>query len=472
MSASPETTVQVPAPGRTPLAEVLATLSYAFDLTEGQPLGHSVRSCMIGMRFADELNLAPADRSALYYALLLKDAGCSSNATHMSALFDSDDRFVKSRMKHVDWQHRARLAMMTARMVARGRSPMKRIAQTLGVASRTDAARELTRMRAERGAEIARGLGFPDATADAIRALDERWDGSGHPEGLEGEAIPLLARIASLAQMAEAFHDEVDADAAVNAAWKRRGKWFDPRLVDMLAQWRDDEHWWGALRRREIAKAAVALEPPQDSRTLEGSDLDHVAQAFAEIIDAKSAFTHLHSTRVAAIAEAIVAEMGFDDSVRVRVRRAGLLHDIGKLGVSTQILDKTSALTTDEQRKIQRHPYYTWEILRRVSAFADVSHMASLHHERLDGSGYPWQATAEALDWPTRALCVADVYVSITTNRPYRPALTPQGALDHLEKDRGTKLCPAAIDALAAHLEQQRPAERDADLTNSKVASA
>src|SRR5688572_17536151 len=116
------------------LSEVLGALSHALDLTEGQPMGHTVRSCLIGMRIADELRLDVDQQSALYYALLLKDAGCSSNAARMCALFGSDDGTVKRRMKQVDWHDRLGLAVATARVTAMGDGVTERARRFLGIA--------------------------------------------------------------------------------------------------------------------------------------------------------------------------------------------------------------------------------------------------------------------------------------------------------------------------------------------------
>ncbi|HUQ41809.1 MAG TPA: HD domain-containing phosphohydrolase, partial [Candidatus Limnocylindrales bacterium] len=210
------------------LSEVLAALSRALDLTEGQALGHSVRTCVIGMRIAEEIGLDEPTRTALYYGLLLKDAGCSSNAAKMSALFGADDRYVKPRMKLVDWHKRVRLAVHTAFTAGHGQSPVKRLSYFLGIARAPGLTREIIQIRCDRGAEIALGLGFPTATAELIRSLDEHWNGQGYPQGLRGNEIPLLARIANLAQVVDVYVREQGITAAIGVARDRSGRWFDP----------------------------------------------------------------------------------------------------------------------------------------------------------------------------------------------------------------------------------------------------
>ena len=430
------------------LSEVLTALSHALDLTEGQPLGHTVRTCLIGMRMAEELDLPVGERSALYYGLLLKDAGCSSNASRMSALFGADDRVVKPRMKRVDWHRRLGLAVETLRCAGHGGSWLGHVRQFLAIARTPDVTRDLIQIRCDRGAAIARQLGFPEATAATIGSLDEHWNGGGHPEGLRGDAIPLGARITNLAQTLETFARLHTPAEALRMARARRGTWFDPRLVDHVQGWRRDAAWWNALRTPDAVAAAAALEPDDRRLTVDDTGLDDIARAFAEIIDAKSPFTARHSANVALFAERIGGAAGLDATARKRLWRAGMLHDVGKLGVSNSILDKNGPLTDAERVAVNEHPRFTWEILSRVRAFTDFAYPASLHHEKLDGSGYPWGLRREALDDPARMLVVADIYEALTADRPYRAGMTPARAFALLAQERGTKLCPRALEAL------------------------
>ncbi|HMA21860.1 MAG TPA: HD domain-containing phosphohydrolase, partial [Gemmatimonadaceae bacterium] len=189
-------------------------------------------------------------------------------------------------------------------------------------------------------------------------------------------------------------------------------------------------------------------EPEQHTRYVDDKGLDDVARAFAEIIDAKSPFTYQHSTNVAKYARATAFELGFEKSEVAVLNRAALLHDVGKLGVSTSILDKAGPMTPEERAEMQRHPLYTWEILQRVSAFAGFARTAALHHEKLDGSGYPWGVKGEDLDVASRILCVSDIYEALTANRPYRAGLTRDAALKIIHSSAGKHVCPLATEAL------------------------
>lgn len=444
----------VPAGASISLSQVLSALSYALDLTEGATPGHTTRTCLIGLRLAEEAGVPTADRSALYYAILLKDAGCSSNAGRMASLFGSDDQWVKPRMKLVDWHQRVRLALVTALTVGRGLPVGHKLRQFVAIARSRDTTKELIQIRCDRGAAIAHQLGFPAGTAEAIRSLDEHWCGLGYARGLAGTEIPLLARIANLAQTIEAFAARGGARAALRVARQRRGTWFDPALVRIVERWRHDRDWW-ALLRGDVTSQVVAAEPGDRVMLVDDDGFDGVCRAFADIIDAKSPFTFRHSTRVADVARDVARALGADAAEQRRIYRAGLLHDIGKLGVSNTILDKPGPMTPEERARMEAHPRWSLEILERVAAFGDFAYTAALHHEKLDGSGYPFRLRAADLDDAARILAVSDIYDALTSDRPYRAGMPHHAARAILEADRGTRLCPRALDALYAVVEHR-----------------
>jgi hypothetical protein len=175
-------------------------------MTEGQRPGHAVRTCLIGMRLGEVLGLPAPTRSSLFYALLMKDLGCSSNAARFAAIFGADDQRVKADLKTTNWTEALASFRFVSRNVAPGRFWLRRVWQLVGVLARGPAgARQVVVTRCERGARIARMLGFPDETAAAIRALDEHWDGGGQPYALSGEYIPLLARVLGVADICDAL---------------------------------------------------------------------------------------------------------------------------------------------------------------------------------------------------------------------------------------------------------------------------
>jgi putative nucleotidyltransferase with HDIG domain len=433
------------------LAEVISALTYALDLTEGQRPGHTLRTTLIAMRLGREMALDADTMGALYYASLLKDAGCSSNAARMAALFGTDDQSVKRDMRLVDWHDRWRLAMRTARNCGVGRNPIARIQHFLRIAGTPEMTREIIQARCERGAQIAVALGFPGATSEAIAHVDEHWCGLGHPVGLAGHDIPVLSRVLLLAQTVEAYWMENGIAAALDMARKRRGRWFDPAMVDVVLSWKRDAKWWEHLADyAALDDAVVVLEPGGTPIVATDERLDAISYAFAAVIDAKTPFTYRHSTNVARYAVGIATSMGANADVARDVLRAGLLHDIGKLGVSNRILDKPGRLTDEERDEVKKHPLWTLQILERVSAFQHFAVSSARHHERIDGKGYPWGVGAVDLDFTARVLAASDVYEALTADRPYRAGMELPKVLGIMRSDSGTAFDPAVFEATEA----------------------
>jgi HD-GYP domain-containing protein (c-di-GMP phosphodiesterase class II) len=436
------------------LSELVSALSHALDVTGGQPMGHAERSCLIGQRLADAVGLESAERSSLFYAVLLKDAGCSTTAAHIATTFGNDDQQVKRESRLID-AHRPRTALGYLRRNVAPGAPLRERARHLRavVAMSRGGVDELERMRCERGADIARGIGLDEDAASAIAQLFEHWDGHGHPGDREGDEISPLARIACLSQTMEFFWQEGGAAAACDVARARRGTWFDPTLVDAVDAIERDVAFWASLEAPDVQ----GVEPADRVARADDARLDRVAQAFAGIVDAKSPYTAQHCAGVAEIADGIASTMGLDDATRRLLRRASLLHDVGKLGVSNLILDKPGPLDDGEWRAVRRHPRLSMIILRAVPALADVARLSATHHERLDGSGYPYGLTAIELKLPERVLQVADVADALTSERPYREALSRDEVLAIMRYDAGKRLDADAFAALEAWL-PHRPA--------------
>jgi HD-GYP domain-containing protein (c-di-GMP phosphodiesterase class II) len=437
------------------LSEVLSALSHALDITEGQPRGHAERTCLIGMRLGAQIGLDEEQRSSLFYALLLKDAGCSSNSAKVAALYGNADAEVKRDRKVTDHLRTGQSLRHMLRNTAPGASPVVKLRHIRALAaSGSDGARELTALRCERGANVARKVGMGEATAEAIAALDEHWDGRGYPVGVAGDEIPLLGRVLCLAQTAEVFWQLGGAAAAVEVARARRCSWFDPALVDAMASFEHDAEFWGSLEQPRVADC----EPTDRFETVDQERLDRVAEAFAAVVDAKSPYTGRHSEGVAQIAVGLASLLGLDERTRRDLYRAGLLHDIGKLGVSNRILDKRGPLDESEWQEVRRHPLTSLQILRRVSVLRNVARLSGLHHERLDGSGYYLGFDGTQLDLPARVLAVADVAEALSAHRPYRNALEPDEVLAIMAREAGSTLDAEAFEALVELMTRPREA--------------
>ena len=431
------------------MAEVLGALSHALDMTEGQPPGHCLRSCWIGMHVGAAMDLGPDELATLYYTLLLKDAGCSSNAARLWELYGGDDRLVKNDYKQVDSQSLLQLGHFVLRHAGAGEALRERFARVLNLVRHGEGlATELVATRCERGAQIALQLGFSAAVADGVHSLDEHWNGRGKPEGLRGERIPLNARIALLAQVVDVFHHAGGLDAALGEVRQRSGQWFDPAVVAAFEQVARDKGFWAALGDTGVARRVLDLEPRQDALNVDEDRLDAIAEAFGQVVDAKSPYTYGHSTRVAQVAAAVAGELGLEPSRRRWLRRGALLHDLGKLGVSNGILDKPGKLDPEEWDQMRAHARYTEEILSRIGVFRELAQVAGAHHERLDGKGYPYGLTAERISLETRVITVADIFDAITAARPYRGPMPLPEALRIMRSQRDVAIDGRCLDAL------------------------
>jgi putative nucleotidyltransferase with HDIG domain len=291
-------------------------------------------------------------------------------------------------------------------------------------------------------------LQLPEATVAAIRALDEHWDGSGHPDGLEGDQIPFLGRVLGLAQTVEVFIRQFGVDAAMKMAAQRSATWFDPQLVQVFLSLKSDTAFWEELNHSDPRQRVAEFEPADQIITADEASLDRIAHGFAQVIDAKSPWTFKHSEGVADIAGGLAQVMGYSRIQCRHIRRAALLHDVGKLGISNLILDKPGKLTDEEFAEMRKHPRYTYEIMTRVAGFRELADLAAAHHERLDGKGYHRGWNAGQLSTPMRILCVADMYEALSAQRPYREDLSQEAVMDILARNVGAGICPDVFAAL------------------------
>ncbi|KAB2312577.1 HD domain-containing protein [Betaproteobacteria bacterium SCN2] len=430
------------------LSELMGALSHALDITEGQPEGHCVRCCWIGMNIAQRLGLSEAQSWELYYTLLLKDLGCSSNAARICELYATDDLAFKRDFKWVDGslpqvlrfvlQHTGTSAELSGRLKA-----------LLGILSNGDRiANELIQTRCTRGADIARQLRFPEGVAQGIHSLDEHWDGSGRPQGLARGDIPLYSRIALLAQVVDVFHCAEGRHAAEAEIRKRRGGWFDPELADAFFSSAATPGFWKALQAPGPEQKVFSMEPGNHERVVDEDYLDDIAEAFGQVVDAKSPYTAGHSTRVALYTALLGESLDIHSARRRWLRRGALLHDVGKLGVSNSILDKPGKLDENEWELVKRHAAYTGTILGRIGIFDELARVSSAHHERLDGGGYPLGLKSHEITLETRIITTADIFDAITAERPYRSAVPVEKTLHIMAEHVGTAIDPQCFDHL------------------------
>ena len=400
------------------------------------------------MHIGREIGLAEGPLRELYYTLLLKDLGCSSNAARICELYMTDDLSFKRDFKTVGDSLPQMLRFVFSHTgLKAGLSDRLRGILNI-VRNGSQIADELIQTRCTRGASIARQLRFGDAVAEGIASLDEHWDGAGRPQQLVGDRIPLHARIALLSQVVDVFFIAESSESAMREVRRRAGGWFDPALVAALERVAAAPDFWLAMTSPEIEKRVSAMEPAGGRVALDDDYLDDIAAAFGQVVDSKSPFTSGHSARVADYVDAIALELGMAPARRRWLRRGALLHDVGKLGVSNAVLDKPAKLDGDEWLSVQQHARHTEAILSRIGAFEELARIASAHHERLDGRGYPRGLTADAISLETRIITTADIFDAISADRPYRAAVPIDETLAMMADSVGTAIDPACFEAL------------------------
>lgn len=430
------------------LSELISALSYALDITEGQPAGHCVRCCWIGTHIGRAIGLADDDLWGLYYTLLLKDLGCSSNAARICELYLTDDLTFKRDFKTVG-DSLPQVINFVLRHTGLRAGLAERFRSVLNIFREgSEIAQELISTRCQRGAEIARLLRFPESVAAGIYSLDEHFNGQGRPQGLSGETIPLYARIALLAQVIDVFHTAGGTQAALDEVRLRAGQWFDPALVGAFETVAAQRGFWETLASPGIDKAVLGLEPASHSVALDDDYLDDIAAAFGQVVDSKSPYTSGHSVRVALYTDMIAETLGVTDERRRWLKRGALLHDVGKLGVSNSILDKPGKLDDDEWEAVKAHAMFTEVILSRIGAFAELARVSAAHHERLDGKGYPRGLAGAEISLETRIITTADIFDAITAERPYRGAIPIPRTLEIMAENVGSAIDPACFEAL------------------------
>jgi len=422
------------------LSELMSALSYALDITEGQPEGHCIRCCWIGMNIGQKIGLPPEQLWELYYVLLLKDLGCSSNASRICELYLTDDLSFKRDFKWVDGSlpQVLRFVLRHTGTAAGIISRFKAIADIF--AHGDEIAQELIQTRCTRGADIARRLRFDEPIAEGIHALDEHFDGNGRPEGLAGDKIPIYARIALLSQVIDIMNASSGEAEVLAEVQSRKGSWFDPALVDVFTSLASDPAFWQTLNSADVDKTVLALEPGEFYKPLDDDFFDDIAEAFGQVIDAKSPYTAGHSARVGLYTMLLAEDLGISGQRQRWLKRGAVLHDVGKLGVSNCILDKPGKLTDAEYEAVKMHAVYTGQILERIKPFQELAKVSSAHHERLDGKGYPLGLTSKDIVLETRIITTADIFDAITAERPYRGALSIEKTLSIMQESVGTAI--------------------------------
>jgi HD-GYP domain-containing protein (c-di-GMP phosphodiesterase class II) len=431
------------------LAELVAAWSLATDLGLGLPQEHVLRQCRIALGLGERLGLDEADRAAVYYVAMLAWVGCTADSHELAHQF-GDDLALRADAHRVDLAGLPLVGFLLRR-VGTGRPPLRRagMAATL-VASGGRGVAEAMSAHCQVAAAIAGRLGLGPEVQEPLLHVFSRWDGTGIPGGTGGEELPMAIRLVHVAALAEVYHrGGGGVDAAIAVARDRAGGQFDPRLVEAFTDCARE--LLDGLAEESSWDAVIAAEPGL-AKALAGDRLDSALEAVADFGDLKSPWFTGHSRGVARLAAAAAQEAGLPADAVTELRRAALMHDLGRSGVPNTIWDKPGPLIAAERERVRLHPYYTERMLARPEALARLGAIAASHHERLDGSGYHRSLPGSALSPSARMLAAADVYHAMTEARPHREALATDEAAAELrgEVRAGRIDADAAEDVLTA----------------------
>ena len=406
--------------GRLRLAELLASLSLATDVGTGQAMGHGLRTCLLATALAREMGCGPDRVRSVHQVTLLRFLGCTADAPESARGVGGDDLSFNSAMSPVLFGDRGTMLRTYLRTVGAGQSPGRRV--RLRAAALLHDVGDLA-AHCEVAGMLAHRLGMSEEVVHALGHAYERWDGTGSPSRLAGEDVPLEIRISAVARDADLLIQQGGPVAELLA--KRRGRAYDPRVVDAygrLAPAHQEAEWDEVMEAEPEPVAYV-------------DELDRALGVMADFVDLKSHWTRGHSPRVADLVESAARAAGVTEAEGKDLKRAALVHDIGRVGVESGVWDKRGPLSTVEWEKVRLHPYLTHRILSRCQVLAPLGDLASSHHERLDGSGYHRQLSAEHLAIGARLLAASDALIALTSQRPHREALTLEDAGHVLEEE-------------------------------------
>src|SRR3954471_19862021 len=427
------------------LAELVAALSLGIDLGFGQPMEHVLRQCLIALRLPGRIGLDESERAVVYYTALLGNVGCHADA-HEQAKWFGDDIALKA----VKYRHELRGVGMTAasmRLVGSGTPPLHRFRGGLEFAF--SGHREMDDVMGSHAAmarALAEQLGLPDDVRAALGGSYEQWDGRGWPGELEGEGVPIAARVAQLAEFVEVAHRVGGVPAARDLARKRGGRQFDPALADILCA--DADTILDGLDSVRTGDAVIEAEPAL-AVVLSGERFDAALLAIATFVDLKSPYTLGHARAVSDLAAQAGAQSGAPESTVRTLRRAGLVQGLGRLGVSNSIWDKRGPLGAGEWERVRIHPYLTERMLSQSEALAPLGAIAVQQRELLDGSGYPRGLAGPAIPRSARILGAADAYQAMREPRPHRPPRSAEEAAADLRGEvRAGRLDGEAVEAV------------------------
>ncbi|HEY1330504.1 MAG TPA: HD domain-containing phosphohydrolase [Actinomycetota bacterium] len=450
------------------LNEVMAALSTAVDIGMGMPIDSGLMVCRAAVRFGEYLGLEADLLQRTYDLALIAHCGCTAE-NHGLARLVGDEIEMRAHAGWVDWNDPKAMIRFMGGQMSRAFPAYELPVRLLRAMANQRVFKDGSRAICEVAQMLADRMGFDDTFRRDIASGTEFWNGKGFPGACGGRDIPTPARIVLLVQTAMAASHDAGVATALDVVRTRAGTQFDPELAgaflpraeELLSEPAGDDLWTQVLR----------LEPVP-SPPLGDERLDACLRAMADFVDLKSPYLVGHSSGVADLAAAAAERAGLPANDALAVRRAGWVHDLGRVGISAAVWGRERPLSFDEWEKVRLHAYHTDRVLARAAYLRDLGGIASMHHERLDGSGYYRSAPAAQQSPAVRILAAADVFHAMTEPRPHRPALAPDQAVRELRAEvRAGRLDGDAAEAVigAAGQPSRRRREGVAGLTAREI---
>lgn len=387
------------------LFDMICALSTALDLLDPALGSHQKRTCLIAAQIARTMALDDADYQDIFGAAIFHDIGAIGLSDRLSMLdFEEHDAHTHAHLGAI---------------------------------------------------LLSRFPGF-SRYAPLVRCHHVQW-GYGQGAHHEGKPVPLMSHLIYLADRIEVLaqgHENIlgVAPEIVEQICDASGRKFHPLFVEAFCKVAKQESFWLDIFSKNLDRILMDLAP-FDNIDLDMNQMLQFAQFFALVIDSRSHFTATHSAGVAITAETIAKCLGMSAQECIKMRMAGYLHDLGKLAIPNEFIERQGKLEEKEMAQVRSHSYLTLDILISIKGLEDVAEWAACHHERLDGSGYPFHRTADQLSLGARIMAAADMYTALTEDRPYRPGMQPEQVIALLDEQKTQgKLDPIVIDTIKNNL--------------------
>lgn len=357
---------------------------------------HSLRTTYIALEISNQLNLNEKSKKQIYISALLHDIG----ATTCLSKSHSANSFIKN--------------------------------------------------HCETGTNITKSFPYFCDLSNIILYHHENFDGSG-AMNLEKDNIPIESQVIRIADLIEVLYDEnipnfKQRDRIIKWVKNNCNKIFSEKLVTAFLKNASRDIFWLNIENISFAEFILDKIQPELNIFMDIKEFEQISEIFANIIDNKSKFTAIHSKGIANLAYTVSKFRGYTEEKCCEMKIAGLLHDIGKLAIPLNILDKNSPLTSQEFGIIKSHAYYTKIILDKIEDIPNISEWASNHHEKLNGQGYPRGLKANELSEESRIMAVCDIYQALTEDRPYRRGLNITNVFNIMdEMVSGGFICAVAL---------------------------